>query len=96
MTAFDINHNGYLEVNEQLYAAVGRAGQILETLETALKNIPEAIKGNAQEIWQQEQAEWRKGYTAMTEKLDRNTMASINVHQIFKEGDMHSTRIMLS
>lgn len=95
MTAFDINHNGYLEVNEQLYAAVGKTGQILQTLDNALKNIPEAIKGNAEEIWQQEQANWRSAYTEMTERLDRNTMASINVHEIFKNGDLHSTKIML-
>jgi uncharacterized protein YukE len=95
MTAFDIDHNGYLEVNDQLYQAVGTLGQILEGLNTSLAQIPEAMKGNAEEIWVEEQRAWTSAYTEMTGKLNADSLASINTHEIFKDGDQHATRIML-
>ncbi|GAB3451617.1 WXG100 family type VII secretion target [Actinophytocola sediminis] len=95
MTSFDINHNGYLEVNEQLYQAVAQLGQILDDLSTSLARIPEAVRGNAEEIWSMEQREWNKSYEQMRNRLNLNTLASINTHEIFKEGDIQATRIML-
>ncbi len=95
MTAFDIDHNGYLEVNDQLYQAVGQLGQILESLNLSLAQIPEAMKGNAEEIWVEEQRAWTSAYKEMTLKLNADSLASINTHEIFKDGDQHATRIML-
>jgi hypothetical protein len=95
MTSFDINHNGYLEVNEQLYRAVGQLGQILDDLNMSLARIPEAVKGNAEQIWSTEQSTWNGAYGRMQSRLNMNTLASINTHEIFKEGDIHATRIML-
>lgn len=95
MTAFDIDHDGYLEVNEQLYQAVGNLNDILGNLNTALAQIPEAVRGNAEEIWQDLQTAWNKAAQDMNTKLNANTLASFNTHEIFKNGDQHATRIML-
>lgn len=95
MTDFDINHNGYLELNEQLYKHVGSVQQIIDELNTALRNLPEAISGEALMLYQEQQTAWNSHCDGMVSKLNANTLASINVHEIFKGGDNAGTRIML-
>ena len=95
MTSFDINNDGLLDVNEQLYRSVGRIGNIIERLNEVLRNQGEALKGNASEIWADLQRDWTAAYADMQSKLNVTTLASINVHEIFKEGDLQSTRVML-
>ena len=95
MTAFDVNHNGYLEVNEQLYKAVGDLGSIIDNLNTALKNIPEASWGQATPIWQENQRQWNIAYGEMTTRINTTSVSSINVAEIFKGGDNQGARIML-
>jgi hypothetical protein len=96
MTAFDINHNGYLELNEQLLAHVSSVGTILDTLNTALKHIPNATQGQATPLWQEQQNSWNGIYMEMQNKLNLNTLSSINVHEIFKNGDNAGAQIMSS
>jgi hypothetical protein len=95
MTAFDIDHNGYLELNEQLLMHVGSVGTILETLNTALKYIPAATEGQATPLWQEQQNSWNGIYLEMQSKLNLNTLSSINVHEIFQNGDNTGAQIMI-
>jgi uncharacterized protein YukE len=95
MTAFDVNHDGYLDVNEQLYRAVGQLGTIIEELNTALRNIPQAAWGDAQPIWLENQARWNAAYGEMTRRINVTTISSINIHEIFKGGDNMGARIFL-
>ncbi|GGS30378.1 hypothetical protein [Actinokineospora fastidiosa] len=96
MTAFDIDHDGYLGVNEQLLGHVRTFGDIIENLNTALKNIPEAARGQATPIWLEAQTNWNRIYGEMQQKLNANTLSSINVHEIFRDGDRTGAQIMLS
>jgi len=95
MTAFDVNHNGYLEINEQLYKAVGDLGTIIDNLNTALKNIPAASWGQATPIWEDNQRQWNGAYVEMTSRINTHSVSSINIHEIFKGGDGQGARIML-
>jgi len=95
MTAFDINHDGYLDLNEQLYRAVGDLGTIIENLNTALKNIPQASWGQATPIWEENQRQWNIAYGEMTTRINATSVSSVNIHEIFKGGDSQGARIML-
>jgi hypothetical protein len=95
MTAFDVNHDGYLDLNEQLYRAVGQLGTILEQLNAALKNIPEASWGQAAPIWLENQQRWNSSYQQMTERINLTSVSSINIHEIFKNGDNAGARIFI-
>ena len=95
MTAFDIDHDGYLELNEQLYMHVNQLGDIIDNLNTALRNIGAATKGKATPLWQEAQFNWNLAYEDMKNKLNRQSMSSINVHEIFSEGDNRGQGIML-
>jgi len=95
MTAFDVNHDGYLDLNEQLYKSVGDLGTILEQLNSALKNIPEASWGQAAPIWQENQNQWNRSYQLMTERINLTSVSSVNIHDIFKGGDNTGARIFL-
>lgn len=95
MTDFDINHNGYLELNEQLYKHVTTVRQIIDELNTTLRNLPEAISRDALTLYQQQQTAWNAHCSGMETKLNEHTLASINVHEIFKDGDACGTKIML-
>ncbi|MDQ2589057.1 hypothetical protein [Saccharothrix yanglingensis] len=96
MTSFDINNNGYLDLNEQLLLHVRTTGDILQELNTVLNNISSATKGQATPLWLELQANWNRTYQEMQTKLNTNTMASINVHEIFGGGDNRGATIMLS
>jgi hypothetical protein len=96
MTAFDVNHNGYLEVNEQLYQHVRTLGTIIEELNTALKNIPDASRGQSTPIWLEHQQRWNAAYEDMTQRINTTTVSSVNVQEIFKGGDDTGARIMLN
>jgi len=96
MTAFDINHNGYLEVNEQLLSHVRTVGTILENLNASLKGIGDATRGQATPLWIEQQNQWNGIYVEMQNKLNTQTLSSINVHDIFKEGDVRGAKIMNS
>lgn len=95
MTAFDVNHDGYLDLNEQLYRAVGNLGTIIEQLNASLKNIPEASWGQATPIWQENQNQWNTAYQQMTERINLTSISSVNVHEIFKDGDLAGARLFL-
>ena len=95
MTAFDINHNGYLDLNEQLYRSVGNLGTILEELNVALRNIPQATWGSAEPIWLEHQKLWDAQYQEMLKRINLTSISSINIHEIFKEGDNRGARIFL-
>ena len=95
MTAFDINHDGYLDLNEQLYRSVGNLGTILEDLNSALRNIPQATWGSAEPIWQENQRVWNTQYQEMLKRINLHSVSSINIHEIFKEGDNQGARIFL-
>jgi hypothetical protein len=95
MTSFDVNHNGYLEINEQLYKAVGNLGVIIEDLNSALRNIPAAAWGGAQPIWLEYQTKWNAAYQEMVNQINATTVSSINVHEIFKQGDNRGAQIFI-
>ena len=95
MTAFDVNHDGYLDLNEQLYRAVGELGTILEDLNGALRNIPQATWGQAAPIWLENQHQWNGSYQAMTERINLTSVSSVNIHEIFKNGDTSGARIFI-
>ncbi|OLF17633.1 hypothetical protein [Actinophytocola xanthii] len=94
-TTFDINHDGYLDINEQLLREVRELGRIISDLNTALLNIPEAIWGDAELIYREEMADWNQIYGRIHEEINEKTMSSIDVHEIYKNGDYQGTRIML-
>ncbi|MER6992728.1 hypothetical protein ABT337_30000 [Saccharopolyspora hirsuta] len=93
MTAFNVNHAGYGDVNQQLVQAVQNLGTILEQLNSALKNIPEASWGQAQPIWLENQNQWNRSYQTMTERINLTSVSSINIHEIFRGGDNAGARI---
>jgi uncharacterized protein YukE len=95
MVSFDINHNGYLELNEQLYKAVGELSQIVGDLNMALRNTPDAAHGKATPLWEEEQRTWNTHMGEMNSKLNEETLRSIDVHEIFKEGDNTGTKIFI-
>jgi hypothetical protein len=95
MTAFDINHDNYLDLNEQLLRAVERVGQLLEQVNTVMASTPAGVWGAALPIIQEDQKLWNGAYTELLDEINRTTVASINIHDIFKEGDHRGTRIML-
>ncbi|WP_026422621.1 hypothetical protein [Actinokineospora inagensis] len=95
MTAFDIDHDGYLQLNEQLYMYVRQLGDILDALNGALKNIEVATQGKATALWQEAQQNWTNTYAEMETKLNAHSLSSINVHDIFSNGDSRGQGIML-
>ncbi|MFT7841742.1 hypothetical protein Q5530_36875 [Saccharothrix sp. BKS2] len=96
MTSFDINNNGLTELNEHLYRQVHTVGEILENLNAVMASVPTAVDNKATGVWLELQKEWNNAYTEMTQKLNRNTLASIDVHEIFNNGDNRSATIMMS
>jgi hypothetical protein len=95
VTSFDINHDGYLDINEQLLQAVRRMGDIIQSLNAHLASIPSAVWGGPLPIWEGNQRIWNAEYEEMTTKINGHTISSINIHDIFKQGDYNGTRIML-
>ncbi|GAA4613312.1 WXG100 family type VII secretion target [Saccharopolyspora hordei] len=93
MTAFNVNHAGYSDVNQQLVQAVQTLGTVLDDLNKSLKNIPEASWGEAQPIWLEHQNNWNRSYQAMTERINLTSVSSINIHEIFQNGDNTGARI---
>ncbi|WP_434444128.1 WXG100 family type VII secretion target [Lentzea sp. E54] len=96
MSQFDINNNGYLEVNEQLLRHVNNVGEIINEINGALAGISAATDSKATPIWLELQRNWNAAYEEMKTKLNVSTMSSINVHQIFTDGDNAGARIMMS
>lgn len=95
MDSFDINHDGLLELNEQLWKAVKELQQIVDDLNMSLRNLPEAVKGNAQDLWASDQQTWNTHMQDMNTKLNAETLRSFDVHEIFKEGDLTGTKIFI-
>lgn len=95
MTSFDINHNGLLELNEQLYKAVGELNQVVQDLNMALRNSPEAAYGKVSPLWEEEQRTWNAHMETMNSKLNAESLRSIDVHEIFKEGDHTGTKLFI-
>ncbi|MBY8852424.1 hypothetical protein [Saccharothrix longispora] len=96
MTSFDINNNGLTELNEHLYRQVHTVGEILDNLNGVMTSVPLAVDNKATQIWLDLQKEWNNAYVEMTQKLNRNTLASMDVQQIFNNGDNRSATIMMS
>ncbi|OLR93344.1 hypothetical protein [Actinokineospora bangkokensis] len=96
MTSFDINNNGYLDVNEQLAMHVKTVGQILQDLNGVLKHTAEAIDSKATPLWLEQQTQWNQAYQDMMTQINLGTMSSINVHEIFQNGDNLGAKIMYS
>ena len=86
MTAFDVNHDGHLEINEQLYKAVGNLGAVIDDLNSALRDIPQPARDGAQPIWLEYQTRWNAAYQEMVNQINASTVSSINVHEIFRQG----------
>ncbi|MFD2420776.1 WXG100 family type VII secretion target [Amycolatopsis pigmentata] len=95
MTSFDINHDGLLELNEQLYKAVSELGQMVDDLNMALRNIPDSVHGKVAPLWEEQQRTWNASMEDMRTKLNADTLRSIDVHEIFKEGDYTGTKIFI-
>lgn len=96
MTAFDIDGNGYLQLNEQLLMHVNTVGQIIQDLNGVLKHIVEAVDNSATPLWIDAQTSWNAAYTRMSQQLNTSTLSSINVADIFNQGDRQGARIMLT
>ncbi|MGX7828858.1 hypothetical protein ACTG9Q_27585 [Actinokineospora sp. 24-640] len=96
MTSFDINNNGYLEVNEQLLMQVRITGDIIEELNNVLKHSAAAVDSSATLPWLEAQAGWNEAYRQMSQKLNASTLSSINVADIFNQGDRQGARVMYS
>ncbi|MEV0089831.1 hypothetical protein AB0L88_37215 [Saccharopolyspora shandongensis] len=94
MSRFDINHDGYMDLNEQLRQCHVAAGVIIEELNQGLKKIPEGMQGQAEVLWGPLQAEWNRLYAKMSEAFNDNVTKSFKVHEIFKDGDNMGARIM--
>jgi uncharacterized protein YukE len=93
VTQFDINHDGYADANDQLLGHVNEMGDILETLDTVLRNIPDAYGGQAAPVWAEDQSNWQKAYQEMLTNLQGVYGKSIKVAEIFAQGDIDGMRI---
>ncbi|GAA1982264.1 hypothetical protein [Amycolatopsis minnesotensis] len=96
MSRFDVNHDGYMDVNESLRQCHVATGVILEELNAKLRNISEGFGGKAATVWAPLQADWTKIYQSMQSDFNDSVTRSFNVHEIFKEGDNMGARIMNS
>lgn len=95
MTSFDINHDGLLQLNDQLYRAVGELDSYVQDINMTLRNIPEAIESGATQLWQERQNTWNRAMQDIHARLNTDTLRSIDVHEIFKEGDYTGTKIFI-
>ena len=79
MTTFDINGNGYLDVNEQLLMYVKTVGEILDELNGVLKHTVDAVDSAATPLWLEQQQSWNSAYLEMQTKINMGTMSSMRM-----------------
>jgi predicted metal-dependent phosphotriesterase family hydrolase len=93
--AFSVNHSSYGDVNAGLVSSVARMDSIMEDLNAVLRNIGQANQSKATPIWIDHQNAWNRAYTEMKMQLNGHTQSSLNVAQIFQEGDDSGVRVMM-
>ncbi|WP_329791558.1 hypothetical protein V1227_06455 [Lentzea sp. DG1S-22] len=95
MTSFQIDHNGYADLNMRLAQQVSIGQEIITNLNNSLRRIDEAVQGNAASLWNERQLDWNRTYERIQMQLANSLQTSRDVHQIFGEGDSRGARIMM-
>ena len=94
MTGFTVHHSLLQEDNETLNAQVRQVYNILEELNSFLRNMPGAAYGQALPLWQAQQSTWDATYQDMATRLAASATASGGVGEIFLAGDNATARLM--
>ena len=95
MTSFYVNHGDQKEVHDILQAAVSNLGSILMDLNHSLRNMNEAVQGQAVPLWEEQQRTWDSDYHWMCNRLQQGTTGVLDIHETFLEGDRDGARIIL-
>ncbi len=95
MTSFYVMHGEQEEAHNILQAAVSNLGSILMDLNHSLRNMNEAVQGQAAPLWEEQQSKWDSDYHMMCNRLQQGTTAVLDIHETFLEGDRNSARIIL-
>jgi uncharacterized protein YukE len=95
MTSFYVKHGDQAEAHNILQAAVSNLGSILMDLNHSLRNMNEAVQGQAAPLWEAQQRNWDSDYHWMCNKLQKGTTAVLDIHETFLEGDRNGARIIL-
>lgn len=91
---FSVNHSNYSDVNMGLVNEVTRMDTIMTDLNSTLSRIGQASGGKATPLWEEQQNAWNRSYTEMKTQLNTHTQSSVNVADMFQEGDNQGARAM--
>jgi uncharacterized protein YukE len=94
MTSFYVNHNSFQEANDNLASYVQSVGHILEELTGFLRGMNSAVQGQAAPLWEEQQNHWNMNYEGMRRDLNAAHGTSVDVQNIFQEGDRRGSNIM--
>ena len=95
MTSFYVNHGEHDEATALLGSAVQSMGTILDRLNQFLRQMNNAVHGQAAPLWEQQQNKWSGDYDIMVLALDSGHKATVNIGTTFLEGDRRGAQIML-
>jgi len=91
---FQVNNPAVTTANEELNAAVGVAGTILDELNGHLARMATATQNSGLPLWADLQNQWNQAYDDMIVRLEAGHRASVDAHDWYLGGDLHSVRIM--
>jgi WXG100 family type VII secretion target len=93
--SFLIHHDGADESAQVFGKAVQDLGTILGDLNQALSNMDQAVQGQASPLWADQQRAWNADYSAMQTNLGSGHQTLINIHGLFREGDLNGARLFM-
>jgi len=95
VTSFYVDHGNHDEVTRILGSAVSAMGTALDHLNGFLRNLNQAVQGQAAPLWEEQQRKWTADYGQMQANLHSGTRAAGNIGMHFVEGDRNSARAMM-
>lgn len=93
--SFLIDHGAADESAQVFGKAVQDLGTILGDLNGALRNMDQAVQGQASPLWADQQNAWNGDYSAMQTNLGTGHKTLLNIHQLFREGDQNGARLFM-